>query len=322
MSTFIICNELGGNYGHTLRFKALIKTLRNKGHEVVFISNMERNDINCIFHKAPDLKVIPNLLGNRYVDTLNRFGYNDPKHLTNYLRGWINIVKRYENPVLIGDFAPIVFLISKALGIPHVMLGGKANLPDGSFCEELARSIEIALLNVTLGIHLVNKEMFSHCINIEYGNDNPNWLHFPLVNLTETKGLFKGKGVKVFIYLKPDSPRYKEIIEYFSSAQFNVISETPVDPSVIAETDYVVCHGGSGTITEALCNGKNLFLYPITVEQRKNCEVVVRDHYGLYIEDYLDKSTSTFINVANLLHTSKKLNKLDDLVDYLIGLDK
>ena len=126
----MIAWELGAGYGHLQTFPDLTLTLRNRGHEVVFVvrdlslaeSVLGRHGFDCLQAPVwPTHKAHPPTAC--FAEILTRFGYNHPDGLVSLVKAWRKLYGLLAPDVLLVNYSPTALLAAEGLDVPRLMIG-------------------------------------------------------------------------------------------------------------------------------------------------------------------------------------------------------
>lgn len=124
--------ELGGNWGHLLRVKPLLETLRGRGHPCA-LATPEPAAAARMFAGAPvEIFACPSL--NRthpvpaglhfkhYVQILEHCAFGADGVLDSNLRQWVALTRRVRPDVILAEFSPMALLVAHLCRIPVVQV--------------------------------------------------------------------------------------------------------------------------------------------------------------------------------------------------------
>lgn len=129
--------EHGGELGHAMACSALARVLHSRGHRVAFIFR-ELKQLSLISDSsAYDVFQAPvsltegrgSLLPVSYADILLGCGYNDARHVTGLLGGWVSLLRRWKPDLVVCDFAPTALLAARLLKLRRVAYGNGFAIP-------------------------------------------------------------------------------------------------------------------------------------------------------------------------------------------------
>ena len=137
MARILLAWELGGDYGHLMRFNVLARELQRRGHEPVFaireltfVETLFRDASFTVF-QAPvwmgNVSGLPRPIG--FAETLMRFGFFHPDALTGVCRAWRALVDAVRPQLLVFDYAPTGMLATRGLRVPRVIIGESFSIP-------------------------------------------------------------------------------------------------------------------------------------------------------------------------------------------------
>jgi UDP:flavonoid glycosyltransferase YjiC (YdhE family) len=129
--------ELGDNHGHLVRHVQIAKTLRMRGHPVMFVvrnTTIARTALapgGFHFQQAPIYQTRPRKSRRtiNYADILLDSGYADADELDGLLRSWTTTLSLFKPDLLVADHAPTALLAARMLGIRVMMVGTGFELP-------------------------------------------------------------------------------------------------------------------------------------------------------------------------------------------------
>jgi len=131
MARILLAWELGGDYGHLMRFRVLAHELRRRGHEPVFAIR-DLTFAEAIFRDEPytgfqapvwmrGITGLPPPIG--FAETLMGFGFLHPETLTALCRAWRALVEVVRPELIVFDYAPTGMLATRGLRVPRVLVG-------------------------------------------------------------------------------------------------------------------------------------------------------------------------------------------------------
>jgi UDP:flavonoid glycosyltransferase YjiC (YdhE family) len=129
--------ELGGDYGHLMRFLTLGREFLRRGHEPL-LALRELTHFDAVLgdeafrvFQAPifvaNVKGLPPSIG--FAETLMRLGFIYPGTLTALCHAWRNLVEAIAPKLMLFDYAPTGLLATRGLAIPRVAFGSSFSLP-------------------------------------------------------------------------------------------------------------------------------------------------------------------------------------------------
>ena len=137
MARILLAWELGGDYGHLMRFDVLARALKRRGHEPVFVIRdltfaeaVFRGEPYTVFQAPVWMRSITGLpppIG--FSETLMRFGFFHPETLTGLCRAWRALVEAVRPELLVFDYAPTGMLATRGLRFPRVLIGDSFGVP-------------------------------------------------------------------------------------------------------------------------------------------------------------------------------------------------
>ena len=137
MARILLAWELGGDYGHLMRFLTLGRELIRRGHEPVFALR-ELTHADAVFgdeafrvFQAPiftaNVTGLPPAIG--FAETLMRLGFLHPSTLTALCRAWRTLIDVIAPDLAIFDYAPTALLATRGLALPRAMFGSSFSVP-------------------------------------------------------------------------------------------------------------------------------------------------------------------------------------------------
>jgi len=137
MARFLLAWELGGDYGHLMRFLTLARELVRRGHEPVFALR-ELTHVETVLGSEPfrvfqapifagQVTGLPAAIG--FAETLMRLGFVHPATLIGLCRGWRTLVDAIAPDLAIFDYAPTALLATRAWAGPRVVFGSSFSVP-------------------------------------------------------------------------------------------------------------------------------------------------------------------------------------------------
>jgi UDP:flavonoid glycosyltransferase YjiC (YdhE family) len=137
VARILLAWELGGDYGHLMRFLTLGTELARRGHEPVFALR-ELTHVDTVLGDEP-FRVFqaPIFVANvsglvpaiGFAETLMRLGFIYPKILAAVCRGWRNLVELIAPQLILFDYAPTGLLATRGLPIPRALFGSSFSMP-------------------------------------------------------------------------------------------------------------------------------------------------------------------------------------------------
>ena len=140
MARILLAWELGGAYGHVMRFATLARELARRGHEPVFALK-DLAHVETALGSAPytvlqapvwlgEVSGLPPPLG--FAETTLRLGFLHPKALHGICRAWRALLAAVQPALIVCDYAPTALLASRGLGIPRIVFGESFSSPPRS----------------------------------------------------------------------------------------------------------------------------------------------------------------------------------------------
>ncbi|MEJ7667564.1 MAG: nucleotide disphospho-sugar-binding domain-containing protein [Casimicrobiaceae bacterium] len=137
MARILLAWELGGDYGHLMRFLTLARELTRRGHEPLFALR-ELTHVDSVLHDEPfsvfqapvwvaKISGLPQPIG--FAETLMRLGFLHPPALTGLCRGWRTLISTLAPKLLVFDYAPTALLATRGLGLSRVLFGASFSVP-------------------------------------------------------------------------------------------------------------------------------------------------------------------------------------------------
>jgi hypothetical protein len=137
MARILLAWELGGDYGHLMRFLTLARELSRRGHEPVFalreltyVDTVLRDEPFRVFQApifAANVTGLPSAIG--FAETLMRLGFLHPATLAGLCRGWRTLVEAIAPDLAVFDYAPTALLATRGLPLPRVLFGTSFSVP-------------------------------------------------------------------------------------------------------------------------------------------------------------------------------------------------
>ena len=138
MSRFLFAWEMGGGFGHIGEMLPIARTLRARGHQVIFVvrdlAAAERTLAQEGFAllPSPPWTPSPQPRGNPSInlaELLYRAGYSDGTALAGALRAWREIFRLVAPDLLVADYSPTALLAARGSGLTSVAIGIGFYLP-------------------------------------------------------------------------------------------------------------------------------------------------------------------------------------------------
>ncbi len=137
MARILLAWELGGDYGHLMRFATLAHELERRGHEPVFALR-DLTHVETVLGKEPfkvfqapifagQVTGLPAAIG--FAETLMRLGFLHPATLTGLCRAWRTLVGAIAPDLAIFDYAPTALLATRGRALPRVVFGSSFSVP-------------------------------------------------------------------------------------------------------------------------------------------------------------------------------------------------
>ncbi len=137
MARILLGWELGGDYGHLMRFITLAGELRARGHECVFVLR-ELTHVDKVMHDQPyRILQAPIFLGQivglppavGFAETLLQLGFLSEHVLVGLCRAWRALVDILQPDLLVFDYAPTAMLATRNVRIPRVQFSSSFGIP-------------------------------------------------------------------------------------------------------------------------------------------------------------------------------------------------
>jgi UDP:flavonoid glycosyltransferase YjiC (YdhE family) len=131
MARVLLAWEIGGAYGHLMRFATLAQELARRGHAPVF-AVCDLTHVDEVF-KAAEFPVfqapafasavsgLPTPLG--FAETLMRLGFIHVSALAGMVRGWRSLMNAVRPDLLVFDYAPTALLATRGVDVPRIRVG-------------------------------------------------------------------------------------------------------------------------------------------------------------------------------------------------------
>ena len=129
--------ELGDNYGHLSRGRAVGNALRKAGHPVLFA--VRNTGIACDILSPAKLHFVQAPVHMRrgafersilnYADILLASGYDSDQGLLGLLSSWVSQMSLFGAQVVVADHSPTALLAARVLRIPVVIVGTGFEIP-------------------------------------------------------------------------------------------------------------------------------------------------------------------------------------------------
>jgi Erythromycin biosynthesis protein CIII-like, C-terminal domain len=137
VARILLAWELGGDYGHLMRFLTLARELQRRGHEPVFALR-ELTHVDAVLGDEPfrvfqapifvaNVSGLPAAIG--FAETLMRLGFVHPSTLTALCRGWRTLMEAIAPDLAVFDYAPTGLLATRGLGVPRMLFGSSFSVP-------------------------------------------------------------------------------------------------------------------------------------------------------------------------------------------------
>lgn len=140
MARILFTWELGRGLGHLVRYKALIASLTQDGHEVHYIARnadkvrlvnpqpeLRVQQIGPEFTPRPQQVTDPRLTS--YSTLLFNCGFSNVEKLVFRLQRWIEAIKGIQPDCIVADHSPTAMLANQVLKIPLIIAGNGFTLP-------------------------------------------------------------------------------------------------------------------------------------------------------------------------------------------------
>ena len=140
MARILFTWELGGGLGHLVRYKGLIASLVQDGHQIHYIArNAEKvgfvnpqpeiqvAELSPAFTPRPQQIIEPRLAS--YSTLLFNCGFSDVDSLAARLQRWVVTIKAIRPDCIVADHSPTALLANRVLGIPLIIAGNGFTLP-------------------------------------------------------------------------------------------------------------------------------------------------------------------------------------------------
>ncbi len=322
MGRIVFAWEFGSGLGHIQYDLPLAKELQARGHEVICIMKhvidagriLGQYGIKVL--QAPVWQVKVKKLENtyNYAEALFNQGYLIEGGLASMTKAWRNLLGFIKPDILIADHAPTALIAARGTSIKTMLYGTgffsppiQKNMPsimpwnrapEGLIEHSERKAVEI--INAVLGeigspllvnlsdLFEVDENILATFQELDHYQERKEAKYWgPVISLPGgevPKWPEQSRARKIFCYLKPHDPHFKEILTVLKQVDATciiftpglsqegkndfqasniVFSENPLDMhQVCKECDLVICHAGHGTIAITLLYGKPLFLVP------------------------------------------------------------
>ncbi len=317
--------ELGGEYGHVVSCAGLGAALERRGHAIgLMFRELQRLSVlpetaAWEVFQAPHLEREGEGIGRpvSFAEILLGCGYADPRVLSALLARWREMLSQWKPDLVIADFAPTALLAARTLGIPRVTYGNgfflpprREPLPPFRIDEpvdpgRVARADAAALASVNAALAGVGSAPLARLADL-FDSEEDFLCTFPEIDhygTRDTAGYWgprlrsdlghvvdwpKGRGKRVFVYVKPALPQLDTLIDLLASRPHRVLAFIPgldaarrarlasparrvIDRPVRIDAafrgcDLLVSHGGE-IAAGAACSGVPALLFPSHYEQ-------------------------------------------------------
>ena len=272
MSRILVAWELGAGYGHLQTFPDLAHTLRNRGHDVVFVvrdltsaeSVLGRHGFDCL--QAP---VWPMQKRHQptpcFAEILARLGYRDPGDLIGLVKAWRKLYDLLAPDVLLVNHSPTALLAAEGLDVPRLMIGTGFECPPRTEpipslmpwqnvptvkLAEIETRVSNVMNEVRTRMGLETKSCFSALFDVEgtmlctlqeldaYAEHRGEEAHYWGPRLYSADGTPpkwpSKKGRRIFGYLKTEYPGFKALVEALGTVKESVLLHVPGIPYEVA----------------------------------------------------------------------------------------
>jgi len=138
MSRILMCWELGENLGHVMRLMPIARSLRNKGHQVLWAYKREHTAAACIVENEgfasldapawpPPAEEFP--LSQTYGQNLLKNGYREKGALRRHLDVWQSIFRSVQPHMMLAEHAPTALIAARHMGLPRAAIGTGFSIP-------------------------------------------------------------------------------------------------------------------------------------------------------------------------------------------------
>jgi len=137
VARILLAWELGGDYGHLMRFLTISRELVRRGHEPVlalreltFVDAVLGDEPYAVFQApiwAARVTGLPAPIN--FAETLMRLGFMHPSALAGLCRGWRALVDAITPRLILFDYAPTALLATRGLSVPRVLFGAPFSIP-------------------------------------------------------------------------------------------------------------------------------------------------------------------------------------------------
>lgn len=137
MARILLAWEMGGDYGHLMRFRTLAHELARRGHEPI-LALRELTHVEAVLKDEPlpvyqapvwfaHVSGLPPPIG--FAETLMRIGFLHASSLTGICRAWRTLVRTLAPSLLVFDYAPTALLATRGLRTPRMLFGASFSMP-------------------------------------------------------------------------------------------------------------------------------------------------------------------------------------------------
>jgi UDP:flavonoid glycosyltransferase YjiC (YdhE family) len=268
MSRILFAWELGGGYGHVQGFLPVALTLRERGHEVIFVlrdvSNagaaLDRRGF--VYLQAP--LWLPRFTGTSepmsYAEILFAFGYLSEQGLQGIAGAWRHLFEMLSSDLLVIDHGPTALLASRGMAVPRAMIGNGFACPPAITplpCirpgqqvpqERLAASEQAVLEVANRVLAGSGAPPLATLADLFHVDENflctwPELDQYPErvganywgPQASQTQGAAftwpEGDGARIFAYLKPAYPQFEAILQALCALPARVVVHAPGIPA-------------------------------------------------------------------------------------------
>ncbi len=137
MSRILFAWELGGNLGHLSRQLPIAMQLRQRGHDVFFVSRdtavaAQLLDSHGFAYTQAPFDTVGKRLQRppiNYAEMLIASGYGDPVALLGLVRSWLNLIRLFKADLIVVDHAPTALFAARLAGLPAIPVGTGFEIP-------------------------------------------------------------------------------------------------------------------------------------------------------------------------------------------------
>lgn len=291
MKRILLIWELGSNFGHLIRLRAIGDVLANNGYQLLFVvkdSGLAAEWLTRFgysFVETPTSKTIrPLHAPANFAEILIAEGFADATELARKINAWLSLFKSYAPAIVVLDYAPSALLASRLAAIPAVEIGGGFELPPPTFPlpsirpwetfpqtrVEASESLALNAINQVIKAHRsppletlgdlfrTSTRLFTTFAELDHYGARAGVRYIGQINQNNegSAPIWRfPKRRSVFIYMHPNVPGFFELMSVLRETKLEVICVAPgigLETARTLQSSHCVIHSSFVALAQLL----------------------------------------------------------------------